>query len=62
VKLFNTGLSLMVVAVIALPIVAVINPDNRGFLLYAFYFCGLLELIGLIFVLVHIIKLKRNSP
>jgi len=62
VKLFNIGLSLMIMAVVALPVVAVINPGNRDFVLYAFYFCGLLELIGLIFVLVHIIKLKRNSP
>jgi len=59
VKLFNIGLSLMIIAVIALPVAAVISP---GFMLYAFYFCGLLELIGLIFVLVHIIKIKRNSP
>ena len=51
----------MIIAVIALPIVAVINPANRDFVLYSFYFCGALELIGLIFVLVHIIKLKRNS-
>jgi len=50
----------MIVAVIALPIVAVINPDNRGFLRYAFYFFGLIELIGLIFVLVHILKLKKT--
>jgi len=62
VKLFNIGLSLMIVAVIALPVVAVINPANRDFVLYAFYFCGLLELIGLIFVLVHILKLKKNTP
>jgi len=60
VKLFNIGLAMMVVAVIALPIVGVINPLNRDFVLYAFYFCGLLELIGLIFVLVHIIKLKKR--
>jgi len=62
VKLFNIGLSLMIFAIIVLPLVAVINPANRDFVLYAFYFCGLLELIGLVFVLVHIIKLKRNSP
>ncbi|WP_231427854.1 hypothetical protein [Pedobacter sp. Leaf250] len=61
-KLFNLGILLMIVAVIALPIVAIINPENRDFVLYSFYFCGLLELIGLIFVLVHIIKLKKNSP
>ena len=51
---------MMIVAVVALPIVAVINPVNRDFVLYAFYFCGLLELIGLIFVLIHITKLKRK--
>jgi hypothetical protein len=62
VKLFNFGLSLMIIAVIALPIVAVISPSSRNFMLFAFYFCGLLELIGLIFVLVHIIQNKRNSP
>jgi len=62
VKLFNIGLSLMIFAIIVLPVVAVISPANRDFVLYAFYFCGLLELIGLVFVLVHIIKLKRNSP
>jgi len=62
VKLFNIGLTLMIVAVIALPIVAVINPSNRDFVLYAFYFCGLLELIGLIVVLIHIITLKRKTP
>jgi len=62
VKLFNIGLLLMITAVIALPIVAVINPANRDFVLYSFYFCGALELIGLIFVLVHIIKLKRMNP
>jgi len=61
VKLFNIGLTLMVVAVIALPVVAVINPANRDFVLYSFYFCGLLELIGLVFVLLHIIKLKRKT-
>ncbi|NII85716.1 hypothetical protein H9N25_16950 [Pedobacter riviphilus] len=61
-KLFNIGLALMIVAVIALPIVAVISPANRDFVLYAFYFCGLLELIGLIFVLVHIVTLKRKNP
>ena len=60
-KLFNIGLTLMVVAVIALPVVAVINPANRDFVLYSFYFCGLLELIGLVFVLFHIIKLKRKT-
>ncbi|RZL36187.1 MAG: hypothetical protein EOO96_07505 [Pedobacter sp.] len=60
-KLFNIGLTLMVVAVIALPVVAVINPANRDFVLYSFYFCGLLELIGLVFVLLHIIKLKRKT-
>jgi len=62
VKLFNIGLTLMIVAVIALPIVAVINPSGHDFMLYAFYFCGLLELIGLIFVLIHIITLKRKTP
>jgi len=62
VKLFNIGLTLMIVAVIALPIVAVINPSHRDFILYAFYFCGLLELIGLIFVLIHIVILKRKNP
>jgi len=62
VKLFNIGLTLMIVAVVALPIIAVINPANRDFVLYAFYLCGLLELIGLIFVLVHIITLKRKNP
>ncbi|WP_147303077.1 hypothetical protein [Pedobacter psychrodurus] len=61
-KLFNIGLTLMIVAVIALPIVAVINPSNRDFVLYTFYFCGLLELIGLIFVLIHIVTLKRKNP
>ncbi|QDW26618.1 hypothetical protein [Pedobacter sp. KBS0701] len=61
-KLFNIGLTLMIVAVIALPIVAVINPSNRDFVLYAFYFCGLLELIGLIIVLIHIVTLKRKNP
>jgi hypothetical protein len=62
VKLFNIGLTLMIVAVIALPIVAVLSPSNRDFVLYAFYFCGLLELIGLIFVLIHIVTLKRKNP
>nr|WP_276901463.1 hypothetical protein [Pedobacter kyonggii] len=61
-KLFNIGLTLMIVAVIALPIVAVINLSDRDFVLYAFYFCGLLELIGLIFVLIHIVTLKRKNP
>jgi len=50
----------MIVAVIALPIVAIVSPANRDLVLYAFYFCGLLELIGLIFVLIHILKLKRK--
>ncbi|QPH38578.1 hypothetical protein [Pedobacter endophyticus] len=59
-KLFNTGLLLMILAVVALPIVAIIKPANRDFVLYAFYFCGLLELIGLIFVLLHILKLKKT--
>jgi len=62
VKLFNIGLTSMIVAVIALPIVAVINSSDRDFVLYAFYFCGLLELIGLIFVLIHIVTLKRKNP
>jgi len=61
-KIFNSGLAMMVIAVVALPVVAVINPVNRDFILYSFYFCGLLELIGLIFVLVHIISLKRKNP
>ncbi|MGQ7852807.1 hypothetical protein ACUN24_01020 [Pedobacter sp. WC2501] len=61
-KLFNIGLTLMIVAVIALPIVAVISPSDRDFVLYAFYFCGLLELIGLIFVLIYIVTLKRKNP
>ena len=52
----------MILAVIALPIAAVVIPSNGGFVLYVFYFCGLLELIGLIFVLVHIIKLKGKNP
>jgi len=50
----------MIVAVVALPIVAIIKPFDRDFVLYAFYFCGLLELIGLIFVLLHILKLKKT--
>lgn len=50
----------MVLAIIALPILALTGPSNRDFVLYAFYFCGLLELIGLTFVLVHIIKLKKT--
>jgi hypothetical protein len=62
VKLFNIGLSLMVIAVIALPIVAVVNPSNRNFVLYSFYLCGLLELIGLVFVLIHIVTLKKRNP
>ncbi|WP_131539166.1 hypothetical protein [Pedobacter nototheniae] len=61
-KLFNIGITLMVVAVVALPIVAVINPTNRDFVLYGFYFCGFLELIGLLFVLIHIITLKKKIP
>jgi len=61
VKLINIGLTLMIIAVIALPIVAVINPSNRDFVLYTFYFCGLLELIGLIVVLIHIVTLKRKN-
>lgn len=52
----------MVIAVVALPIVALINPANRNFILYCFYFCGFLELIGLIFVLIHIITLKKKIP
>jgi len=62
VKLFNIGLSLMIIAVIALPVIAVINPANRNFVLYGFYLCGLLELIGLIFVLIHIVNLKKRNP
>ncbi|GGI22381.1 hypothetical protein GCM10008119_02360 [Pedobacter mendelii] len=62
VKLFNIGISLMIVAVITLPTVAVINPVNRDFVLYGFYSFGLLELIGLIFVLFHIITLKKKTP
>jgi|GEM_PF-765710 len=61
-KLFNIGLSMMILAVVVLPVVAVINPENRDFVLYSFYFCGLLELIGLIFVLFHIIALKKKTP
>ncbi|PWS27437.1 hypothetical protein DHW03_07475 [Pedobacter yonginense] len=59
-KLFNIGLTLMIVAVVALPIFAVMNTASRDFVLYGFYFCGLLELIGLIFVLFHIITLKKK--
>ncbi len=61
-KLFNIGLTLMIVAVIVLPVMVVISPSDRNFVLYAFYFCGLLELIGLIFVLIHIVTLKRKTP
>ncbi|WP_157255311.1 hypothetical protein [Pedobacter sp. Leaf216] len=61
-KLFNIGLTLMIVAVIVLPIIVVVSPSDRDFVLYAFYFCGLLELIGLIFVLMHIVTLKRKNP
>ncbi|MFC1223816.1 MULTISPECIES: hypothetical protein [Pedobacter] len=60
-KLFNIGLTLMIVAVIVLPIIVVVSPSDRDFVLYAFYFCGLLELIGLIFVLVHMVTLKRKT-
>jgi len=52
----------MIIAVIALPVIAVINPANRNFVLYGFYLCGLLELIGLIFVLIHIVNLKKRNP
>jgi len=51
----------MIVAVIVLPIIVVVSPSDRDFVLYAFYFCGLLELIGLIFVLVHMVTLKRKT-
>jgi len=61
VKLFNIGLTLMIVSVIVLPIIVVVSPSDRDFVLYAFYFCGLLELIGLIFVLVHMVTLKRKT-
>ena len=60
-KLFNIGLTLMIVSVIVLPIIVVVSPSDRDFVLYAFYFCGLLELIGLIFVLVHMVTLKRKT-
>jgi len=62
VKLFNIGLILMVMAVIAWPAMVFIRPDSHGFISYTFYFCGLLELIGLGFVLIHIIKIKKNLP
>jgi hypothetical protein len=61
VKLFNIGLTLMIVAVIVLPIIVVMSPPDQDFVLYAFYFCGLLELIGLIFVLIHMVTLKRKT-
>ncbi|SDH60045.1 hypothetical protein SAMN05421827_1315 [Pedobacter terrae] len=51
----------MIVAIIVLPIIAVVSPSDRDFVLYAFYFCGLLELIGLIFVLIHMVTLKRKT-
>ncbi|WP_165953066.1 hypothetical protein [Pedobacter changchengzhani] len=61
-KLFNIGLSLMIMAVIALPIVTVVSAQHKNLVVYGFYFCGLLELIGLIFVLVHIISIKKTNP
>jgi len=60
-KLFNIGLTMMIVAVVALPIFAVSSVANRDLVLYGFYFCGLLELIGLIIVLFHIITLKKKT-
>jgi len=61
VKLFNIGLTLMIAAIIVLPIIVIVSPSDRDLVLYAFYFCGLLELIGLTFVLIHMLTLKRKS-
>jgi len=60
-KIFNIGLVMMVFAVVALPIATLLNTSNRNIISYSFYFCGLLELIGLIFVLIHIITLKNKN-
>jgi hypothetical protein len=60
VKLFNLGLTLMVAAVVALPILVLVASNRPNLMIYAFYFCAFLELLGLTFVLIHIITLKKN--
>lgn len=51
----------MIMAVIVLPIWTIVGSDYPSLVLYGFYFCAVLELIGLAFVLVHIVKIKRNN-
>jgi len=60
-KLINLGLTLMATAVIALPIFVLTSAADRKLVMYGFYFCGLLELLGIVCVLIHIITLK-NKP
>jgi len=51
----------MATAVIALPIFVLTSAADRKLVMYGFYFCGLLELLGIVCVLIHIITLK-NKP
>jgi len=59
VKWFNIGLAAMITAVIVLPVITLAAANKL--VIYGFYFCGLLELIGIICVLFHIINLKNKS-
>jgi hypothetical protein len=51
----------MALAVVALPIFVLAAAADRNIVMYGFYLCGLLELLGIVCVLIHIITIK-NKP
>jgi len=59
-KLLKVGLIFMIAAVVLMPVAILLKNDNPNSTIWVLIFTMLLELIGLIFVILSILK-KRKS-
>ena len=60
-KLLKVGLIFMIAAVVLMPVAILLKNDNPNSTIWVLIFTMLLELIGLIFVILSILKRRKSK-